>query len=349
MNQLANCYPPPPESGGGGSGDTREGYPQAHSPPYHRGYNNASYPAYGSPSPGAATGHNGNDYYGAPPPAMNTHRLSHPPIQAAGRERHSSPNHLASPGGGGGGMAASADNAIGATNPQRPQQNRSPEFQHQTSNTSTASSNYSGNNNNNNTSSSNNNNNSGSASSSSSGSQSGTELTALDSPPPRTNSVSSPESSSPPAAQQTSQVASSGGGGGGSGSEGDPTSPTQSPNSQPQIYPWMRRQHSAHGHGGNILCISLYLSSIFKILNSTKFSKMRRKWSFCVVPSRYLPCLEQNDSLIQRDPIKYHKTHQTSQKTSSLGHSYKSNKWPKAVGIIILFVTALRIQEKNSM
>ncbi len=247
VNQLTNCYPQ--ESGGGGGESAREPYPQAHSP-YHRGYNSASYPAYGSPSPGAATGHNGSDYY----TGMNTQRLSHPPLQQ-GREKHNSPNNLTG-GSAGGGLGTPADNAIGATNPNpnpRSQQNRSPDYQHQTSNTSTASSNYSTNSGNNNS----NHHNNHMSSASSSGSQSGTEMTSMDSPPPqRTTSVSSPESSSPPA-QQT-QVPNSGGGGGGSGSEGDPTSPTQSPTSQPQIYPWMRRQHSGHGHGNFLLYLFLF-------------------------------------------------------------------------------------------
>ena len=237
VNQLTNCYTQ--EGGGGGGESAREAYSQTSSP-YHRNYNSgvntASYPAYGSPSPGAATGHNGTEYYHG----INTQRLSHPPIH---REKHSPPSHPS-------GMGA-ADNIIGATNP-RSQQNRSPDYQHQTSNTSTVSSNYSTNSGNNNT----NHHNNHMSSASSSGSQSGTEMTSMDSPPPqRTTSVSSPESSSPPA-QQT-QVASSGGGGGGSGSEADPTSPTQSPSSQPQIYPWMRRQHSGHGHGNTLLIISL--------------------------------------------------------------------------------------------
>ncbi len=260
VNQLTNCYTQ--DGGGGGRESVPEHYPQASSP-YHRASYGQSYPAYGSPSPGAATGHTGGEYYGG-----LTHRLTHPPMGS--REKLSPPAS---------GMG-SAETAIGATNP-RSQQNRSPEYKHQTSNTSTASSNYSNNssvthNNVNNHHSGNNGNNSLSSSgSSSAGSQSGGDLAAMDSPPPqRARSVSSPESSSPPAAAQTGGSGGTGGGGpgsttgstGGTGSDQDPASPTQSPTSAPQIYPWMRRQHSGTHNNGMVhfLIISYIITDFLK-------------------------------------------------------------------------------------
>ena len=95
VNRLTNCYTQ--EGDGGGGESAREAYPQTSSP-YHRNYNSgvntASYPAYGSPSPGAATGHNGTEYYHG----MNTQRLSYPPIL---REKHSPPSHPSGYGGSG--------------------------------------------------------------------------------------------------------------------------------------------------------------------------------------------------------------------------------------------------------